>query len=410
MQDESTLRFESGRNAPWIDTGLELLVVDEHGRESTWPICRISMAIGSARSGRPVDIILDDPRVAERQAVLQWRKPKVMFLNLAEAQPATKQGKAVGLCELAPGEEIVVCGHHLRVVPRQPAAACLVGYSPPFRGRRWLLHSGPHAVGRPGKRENQILIDDRTVSRAHATITENAGAYSLLVETDSTPTFLNGHPVSGAADLKDGDLLQFGGQIVRLQVGAPDGALATRHATVLYADISNCQDLLGSRPLDEMVRQMGDYYEMVDRVVGECQGKLTTYLGDSVVAIFEAERGAVEAAVKICQHTDQMNALWRQVDLAELQIGVGIHTGEIVMGDLSLGARSDFAAVGEQANLAARIERQTRRKGQRILLSEATARGLGQDFELQSLGSVELGEARMELFAPVVQATRSSGS
>jgi pSer/pThr/pTyr-binding forkhead associated (FHA) protein len=316
MEDESTLRLETGRNAPWIDTGLELRVIDAHGRESTWPICRASMTIGRFGSPQASDIVLDDPGVAGRQAMLQYRNKKVMFLNLNDAKPATREGKDVGLVELVPGQEIVISGQRLQLVERQPAAACLVGYSPPFRGRRWLLHSGEHAVGRAGRRENQILINDRTVSREHAVLTADAQGYRLRVEASSAPTYLNGHPVEGEAALKDGDLLQFGNQLVRLQIGSASArasSMQTLPATVLYADVSNCEKLLAERPMDEMVRQMADYYEMVDRVVSEGSGRLTTYLGDAAVALFDDEAAAVQAALTLCRHIDQMNDLWRQV-------------------------------------------------------------------------------------------------
>lgn len=403
MEDESTLRLETGRNAPWIDTGLELRVIDAHGRESTWPICRASMTIGRFGSPQASDIVLDDPGVAGRQAMLQYRNKKVMFLNLNDAKPATREGKAVGLVELVPGQEIVISGQRLQLVERQPAAACLVGYSPPFRGRRWLLHSGEHAVGRAGRRENQILINDRTVSREHAVLTADAQGYRLRVEASSAPTYLNGHPVEGEAALKDGDLLQFGNQLVRLQIGSASArasSMQTLPATVLYADVSNCEKLLAERPMDEMVRQMADYYEMVDRVVSEGSGRLTTYLGDAAVALFDDEAAAVQAALTLCRHIDQMNDLWRQVGQAEFEIGIGLHTGDIVVGDLSLGARSDFAAVGEQADLAAQIERQTRRKKERILLSATTAQGVGQRLALRSLGTSQINGTSLELFAP----------
>ncbi len=403
MEDESTLRLETGRNAPWIDTGLELRVIDSHGRESTWPICRASMTIGRFGSPQASDIVLDDPGVAGRQAIVQYRNQKVMFLNLNDAKPALREGQAVGLVEFVPGQEIVISGQRLQLVERQPAAACLVGYSPPFRGRRWLLHGGEQAVGRAGRRENEILINDRTVSREHARLTVDAQGCRLRVETRSAPTYLNGHPVEGEAALKDGDLLQFGNQLVRLQIGsssARSASMQTLPATVLYADVSNCEKLLAERPMDEMVRQMADYYEMVDRVVSEGGGRLTTYLGDAAVALFEDEAAAVQAALMLCRHVDQMNELWRQVGQAEFEIGIGLHSGDIVVGDLSLGARSDFAAVGEQADLAAQIERQTRRKKERILLSATTAQGVGQRLALRSLGTSLINGASLELFAP----------
>ena len=400
MDEESTLKMNrSPANVPWIDSGLELLVIDEHGHQSTWPVCRSSMQIGSAQCARPNDIILDGPGVAERQAVLQYKNQKAMFLNFAESQPATKGGQAVTYCALNPGEEILLCGQRLRLVERQKASASLVGYSHPYRGRRWLLAPGNNPVGRPGKRDNHIVIDDRTVSRTHVTIEQTPPGFRLQVDTDSTPTFVNGHPVTGSLDLKDGDLLQLGGQILRFQLGKDTTTMETRRATVLFADIPNYEQLSESRPMDELVRQIGDFYEMVDRVVGEHSGLLATYLGDAVVALFDQEAAAVRTALDLCHNLDSMNVLWQQVHLPTLELEVGIHTGEIVWGDLSLGGRSEFAAVGEQANVAAHIKRQASRKGVRILLSQATAKGLGPDFPLRSLGTAHLDGTPVELFA-----------
>ena len=109
MEEESTLKLETNANkVPWIETDLEVLVIDSLGRESIWPITRASMQIGSAANPRPNDIILDGTAAADRQAVLQVRNQNVMFLNFDQSNPARKGGKGITYCEFAPGEEIEV--------------------------------------------------------------------------------------------------------------------------------------------------------------------------------------------------------------------------------------------------------------------------------------------------------------
>lgn len=400
MEEESTLKLETSANkVPWIESDLEVLVVDAQGRESIWPITRASMQIGSASNPRPNDIILDGAGAAERQSVLQVRNQSVMFLNFDQSNPAKKGGRGITYCEFAPGEEIEVGGFRLRLQKHSPAAASLVGYSHPYRGRRWLVRAGANTIGRPGKRDNQILLEERTVSRTHATLTGEGDHYTLHNETEPGATFINGHPVKADTELKDGDLVQLGAQILRFCLGKkPVQGAETRHGTVFFADIWNYDKLTESGSLDQFVRQAADFYEMVSRVVEEHQGVLATYLGDAVVALFESETSAADTALELLRQLDQMNALWTQAAHPSLQVGIGIHTGDIVVGDLSLRGRSEFAAVGSQANLAAEIEGYTRQKKVRILVSETTARGIESSHKLTSRGTVALEGGRLEVF------------
>ena len=109
MEEESTLRLDIGApKVPWIESDLEVLVIDAQGRESIWPITRASMQVGSASNPRPNDIVLDGSGAAERQAVLQVRNQNVMFLNFDQRNPAKKGGKAITYCEFLPGEQIEV--------------------------------------------------------------------------------------------------------------------------------------------------------------------------------------------------------------------------------------------------------------------------------------------------------------
>ncbi len=400
MEEESTLKLVTNASkVPWIETDLEVRVVDALGRESIWPITRASMQIGSAANPRPNDIILDGTAAAERQAVLQVRNQNVMFLNFDQSNPAKKAGRGITYCEFLPDEEIEVGGYRLKLQKHVPAAASLVGYSHPYRGRRWLLRAGVNMVGRPGKRDNQIVLEERTVSRNHATLTGNGDHFVLHNETEPSATFVNGHPVQSDAELKDGDLIQLGAQILRFCPGKkPTQGMETRHGTIFFADIWNYDKLTEGGALDQFVRQAADFYEMVARVVEEHDGVLATYLGDAIVALFEKEAAAADTALKLFDHLDQMNKLWEEAALPSLHVGIGIHTGDIVVGDLSLRGRSEFAAVGEQANLAAEIEGYTRQKQVRILISETTAKAVENTHTLKSRGTVALEGGRLEVF------------
>ena len=407
---DSTIHLHPGRDLPYLDTGLELLVVDPGNRESSWPICRSVMQMGKATGVPTNDIILEGPNFTERQALLQYQQGKVLFLNVNAAVAAFKGKAPVSFCELQLTDEIRLGDLRLRLVTRQEGPASLEGYSHPYRGRRWILGQEVCRLGRPGKRDNWVQLEDKTVSRTHASIDSQGDQFLLKPDTFSVPTFVNGHKLEGPRVLQDGDLIQLGVQILRFRLSKPkvdERNLQTKMATVLFADIWNYAALSDSRPLDELIRQVGDFYEMVEEVVSANRGLLNSYLGDSVVVIFgvaehsdEDHVRAVRSALTIQAKMDKLNHTWRHSGLPPFRVGIGVHTGEIVLGDISLQGKAELAAVGGQVEVAAQVEKLTKQYDARVLISQTTARGLAPHFDLRSHGPVKLEGAKgpLEVF------------
>jgi class 3 adenylate cyclase len=341
-------------------------------------------------------VVLDATSIAERQAVLQYQEGKVLFLNLNAAVAAFKGKAPVSFCELELEEEIRLGDLRLRLVKRQDGPATLEGYSPPYQGRRWILREEVTLLGLQGKRENHVSLDDPTVSRTHGFIKQEGDRFVLHPDTLTVPTFVNGHKIAGPKPLGDGDLIQLGVQMLRFRLSrkpaASAGELPSRMATVLFADIWNYAALSDSRALDELIRQVGDFYEMVEEVVTAHKGRLSSYMGDSVVVIFVPENpaGAVESALTIQERMEALNHNWLGSGLPPFRVGIGIHTGQIVLGDLSLQGKSELAAVGGQADVAAEVEKLTKSYDARILLTQPSAAGLEGRYDLHSRGVVKL--------------------
>ena len=194
----------------------------------------------------------------------------------------------------------------------------------------------------------------------------------------------------------------------RARPKTPASDLHTHKASIFFADIWNYAHLTESRPLDELIRQVGEFYELVDRVIREQQGLLTSYLGDSIIALFgagsdsppegQAQR-AVRAAQQLQQEMKELNRGWLSQGLPPFRVGIGIHTGEVVLGDISLQGKSELAAIGGQANLAAAIEKLARDFDSQILVSQFTAAEI-HDVTVKSVGRVpfEAFEQPVELF------------
>jgi adenylate cyclase len=158
--------------------------------------------------------------------------------------------------------------------------------------------------------------------------------------------------------------------------------------TVLFADIRGFTRLSENAPPDRVVQLLNNYFTAMSDVVFGHGGTLDKYIGDGLMALFGAPTAtpedacnAVSAAVAMQRRMEGINAQLLSEGLAEIAIGIGLHTGVATVGYIGSERRSEYTAIGDTVNLAARLE-QNALPGQ-IILSEATARaaaGAGCEF------------------------------
>ncbi|HEX8352694.1 MAG TPA: adenylate/guanylate cyclase domain-containing protein [Pyrinomonadaceae bacterium] len=158
--------------------------------------------------------------------------------------------------------------------------------------------------------------------------------------------------------------------------------------TVLFADIRGFTRLSENAPPDRVVQLLNNYFTAMSDVVFAHGGTLDKYIGDGLMALFGAPTAtpedacnAVSAAVAMQRRMEDINAQLRVEGLAEIAIGIGLHTGVATVGYIGSERRSEYTAIGDTVNLAARLE-QNALPGQ-IILSDATVRaaaGAGCDF------------------------------
>jgi adenylate cyclase len=149
--------------------------------------------------------------------------------------------------------------------------------------------------------------------------------------------------------------------------------------TVLFADIRGFTRLSENAAPDRVVQLLNNYFTAMSDVVFGHGGTLDKYIGDGLMALFGAPTAtpedacnAVSAAVQMQRRMEGINAQLRADGLAEIAIGIGLHTGVATVGYIGSERRSEYTAIGDTVNLAARLE-QNAAPGQ-ILLSDAAAR------------------------------------
>jgi adenylate cyclase len=149
--------------------------------------------------------------------------------------------------------------------------------------------------------------------------------------------------------------------------------------TVLFADIRGFTRLSEHAAPERVVQLLNNYFTAMSDIIFAHGGTLDKYLGDGLMALFGAPAAspddacnAVSAAVQMQQRMVEINAQLRAEALAEIAIGIGLHTGVATVGYIGSERRSEYTAIGDTVNLAARLE-QNALPGQ-IILSDATAR------------------------------------
>lgn len=162
-----------------------------------------------------------------------------------------------------------------------------------------------------------------------------------------------------------------------------------REVSILFQDIRGFTAL--SQRLDPvaLLRLLNQFFTEVVAAVEAEGGVVKQFTGDGVMALFGAPQSrtdhserAVRAALGIITRLARLNVSLQQDGGAPLQIGVGIHTGEVVAGLIGPDERIEYGVVGEAVNLASRIESLTKELTATILVSKQIAARLGSEFVL----------------------------
>ena len=170
-----------------------------------------------------------------------------------------------------------------------------------------------------------------------------------------------------------------------------------REVSILFSDIRGFTTLSESLSPEELVRLLNDYLSPMTRIVMEEKGTLDKFIGDAVMAIYNAPLDvsghaahACRSAVKMLQRLEQLNAGFAKRGMPRIDIGIGINTGEAVVGNMGADIRFDYTAIGDTVNLSARLEGLTKFYGTQILVSEATKSQAGEGFLFREVDLVRV--------------------
>jgi adenylate cyclase len=168
--------------------------------------------------------------------------------------------------------------------------------------------------------------------------------------------------------------------------------------TVLFSDVRGFTTISESLPPEQLVEIMNTYLTAMTEIVFANGGTLDKYIGDAVMAFWNAPLDQPDHAIRAARTAIQMQNKLAEMNKEkifpneiELKIGIGINTGEMIVGNMGSETRFDYTVLGDNVNLGARLESLTKEYGVGIIVSESTRAEVG-----DAIVTRELGEAAVK--------------
>jgi adenylate cyclase len=181
--------------------------------------------------------------------------------------------------------------------------------------------------------------------------------------------------------MKNPDILKLGGE--------------KREISILFSDIRGFTSLSEKLSPEDLVQVLNEYLNPMTRIVLEEKGTLDKYIGDAVMALYNAPLDvdghaahACRTALKMILALNELNQSFVSRGIGTIDIGIGINTGDAVVGNMGSAVRFDYTAIGDNVNLASRLEGLNKTYGTHIIVSEFTKQLAGSDFQFRELDLV----------------------
>ncbi|MFH1146775.1 MAG: adenylate/guanylate cyclase domain-containing protein [Pseudomonadota bacterium] len=172
-----------------------------------------------------------------------------------------------------------------------------------------------------------------------------------------------------------------------------------REVSILFSDIRGFTTLSEKLSPEDLVTLLNEYLGPMTDIVLAHKGTLDKYIGDAIMAIFNAplttEKHAMracETAIEMIEKLKEINVQFKNKGFPEISIGIGINTAEAIVGNMGTHTRFDYTAVGDSVNLASRLEGLNKIYGTRIIISESTLSQLESAVGPQDQGSFAVRE------------------
>jgi adenylate cyclase len=171
----------------------------------------------------------------------------------------------------------------------------------------------------------------------------------------------------------------------------------TKELTVMFSDIRGFTSMSEGMTADELVLLLNEYLGEMTDVIFAILGTLDNYIGDAIMAFWGSPYPQDDHALRAChcaldmlRRLDKLNAKWLAQGRKELSIGIGLNTGPVNVGNMGSAKRLAWTVMGDNVNLASRLEGMTKQYRSRIVIGEGTYRQVADHFVCRELDRIRV--------------------
>ncbi len=184
-----------------------------------------------------------------------------------------------------------------------------------------------------------------------------------------------------------------------------------QHLSILFSDIRSFTSFSEKNLPYDIIHILNRYFEAVGHCINENGGYIDKYMGDGIMAIFGLDKEfqskssylAVNTALSMIHALNEFNIYLKDHFSHEFTIGIGVHTGNVIIGNMGYHKKMDFTAIGDTVNTASRIESVNKQTSTSILVSETTYQEVKDQFKWSQkvIAKVKGKEQALSLYEPI---------
>ena len=166
------------------------------------------------------------------------------------------------------------------------------------------------------------------------------------------------------------------------------GGVREQEVAVLFADIMGFTKLCEREPADKVIALLRDYHNRLGQAVFDNGGTLDKYIGDGLMATFgtpesgpDDARNALRCALDMIRALESWNRERSVRGAAPLRVGIGLHYGPVIAGDIGNERRLEYSVIGDTVNIASRLEQLTRSLDTPLVVSDSLVQAIARDEE-----------------------------
>ena len=170
-----------------------------------------------------------------------------------------------------------------------------------------------------------------------------------------------------------------------------------KNLSVMFSDIRGFTSISEKLTPEELVQLLNEYLTAMTDIVFKYDGLLDKYIGDAIMAVFGAPLDqpdhasrACRTAIEMMSELQRLRQKWAAEGRPDVNIGVGINTGDMVVGNMGSQMRFDYTVMGDSVNLASRLEGTNKEYGTNIIISEFTHEQIKDEFFCRELDAVQV--------------------